>query len=75
VLTTDEAEQIAMALQRNAGSNVHAANKAAFYLRQIADKPNPRFSNCQASEFVSACRNAAYTSDWKHLKNLMAGWW
>lgn len=57
------------------GANIHTAGKAMFYIDRIADKPNARFSNCSADDFVAAVREALWSDKWKELSALMGRWW
>jgi hypothetical protein len=76
MITSAEVEALTMQLQKNGnGAAVHTANKASMYLRQIADKPKAKFSNCSADQFVQAVRDALYLGKWKDLSNLMGAWW
>lgn len=76
MITSMDGEALVVQLQKNAdAAHAHTAGKAQFYLRRVADKPDARFSNCTADEFVQHVRNAAYRGEWEPLSKVMAGWW
>lgn len=75
MITLTDAEQLIVQLERKAGSHIHIVGKTIFYLRQIADNSNARFSNCTADDFVKHVKTAVYYNNWEPLGTVMARWW
>lgn len=75
MITSADVQVLRVALARSNGAHAHTAGKADFYLSRIADKPNARFSNCSADDFVAAVRAALYQDKWRELSGLMGRWW